>query len=71
MIASFFPAVSSRKDSVINVVIVEKAMDMKHKMLQRLKLNSSMIPAQDFLYNLYWGEKKLHRQFEGQNLLAN
>lgn len=48
MIASFFPAVSSRKDSVINV-IVEKAMDMKHKMFQRLKLNSSMVPAQDFL----------------------
>lgn len=49
MMASFFPAGSSRKDSVKNVVIVEKAKDIKHKIFQRLKLNSSIVPAQDFL----------------------
>lgn len=71
MIASFFPAVSSRKDSVINVVIVEKAKDTKHEMFQRLKLNSSIVPAQNFLWSLDWGKKNLHRQFEGKKLLAN
>lgn len=70
MIASFFPAVSSRKDSVINVVIMGKAKDMKHKMFQRLELDSSIVSAQDF-WRAYAGGKKLHRQFESKKLLAN
>jgi len=37
------------------VVIVRKTKEIKHKMFQRLKLNSSLLTAQDLLHHIYWG----------------
>lgn len=57
---------SSRKASVIDVVIVGKDKDMKHKMFQRLELNSSIAPAQDF-WRAHIGEKNLTDSLKARN----